>query len=80
MDAKAFLEKFGTEEATRVAVAAGTNYQYFSQIAYGHRRPSVPLADRLVAASGGRLSFEGLMRAKESKPRAGARAGHSEAA
>lgn len=30
---------------------AGTNWPYFSQIAYGHRRPSVDLAGELVVAS-----------------------------
>ncbi|WP_011298532.1 transcriptional regulator [Cupriavidus necator] len=80
MDAKTFIEKFGTDEATRVAVAAGTNYSYFSQIAHGHRRPSVQLADRLVEASGSRLSFEALMRSKRDKPKAGTTAGHSKAA
>ena len=80
MDAKTFLAKFGTEEATRVALAAGTNYQYFSQIAYGHRRPSVGLADRLVTASGGRLSFELLMRAKRHKHDASDAEDHPKAA
>ena len=51
MDALAFLEKHGKEVATEVAEAAGTNWQYFSQIAYGHRRPSVDLAHKLVNAS-----------------------------
>lgn len=51
MDALAFLEKHGKEVAERVAVAAGTNYAYFSQIAYGHRRPSPDLARELVDAS-----------------------------
>lgn len=69
MDAKTFIERFGTDEAGRVAAAAGTNYSYFSQIAYGHRRPSVQLADRLVEASDHRLSFEALMRSKREKPR-----------
>lgn len=70
MDAKTFIEKFGTDEASRIAASAGTNYSYFSQIAYGHRRPSVQLADRLVEASDHRLSFEALMRSKRDKPRA----------
>jgi hypothetical protein len=51
MDALSFLEKHGKEVAERVATAAGTNYAYFSQIAYGHRRPSVDLAQKLVASS-----------------------------
>jgi hypothetical protein len=62
MDAKAFLDTHGREEATRIARDAGTNYAYFSQIAYGHRRPSVDLAERLVKASGSRMSFEALLR------------------
>lgn len=51
MDALSFLEKHGKEKATKVAEAAGTNYPYFNQIAYGHRRPSVDLAVELVAQS-----------------------------
>jgi hypothetical protein len=51
MDALSFLEKHGKAAATRIAERAGTNWAYFSQIAYGHRRPSVDMADRLVAAS-----------------------------
>mgnify|MGYP005667932333 FL=1 len=61
MNAKEFLEKFGREEAERVATSSGTNYAYFSQLAYGHRRPSVDLAERLVAASEGRLDFTKLL-------------------
>lgn len=66
MDARSFLDKFGRDEAARIAGAAGTNYAYFSQLAYGHRRPSVKLAERLIAASANRLSFEGLLRSKTS--------------
>lgn len=51
MDAFAFLEKHGKHVTTTVAEMAGTNWAYFSQIAYGHRRPSVDLAEKLVAAS-----------------------------
>jgi hypothetical protein len=61
MNAKDFLDEFGREEATRVAIAAGTNYVYFTQIASGHRRPSVDLALRLITASDDRLSFEALL-------------------
>jgi hypothetical protein len=52
MHPRKFLEKHGKPVAERVAKAAGTNYAYFSQIAYGHRRPSPDLALRLVKASG----------------------------
>jgi transcriptional regulator with XRE-family HTH domain len=51
MDALGFLEKHGKETAEAVAKKAGSNYAYFSQIAHGHRRPSVDLAHKLVAAS-----------------------------
>lgn len=51
MDALKYLEKHGKEAAERVAKKAGTNMAYFSQIAHGHRRPSVELAERLVSAS-----------------------------
>ena len=61
MNAKEFLSEFGTDEARAVAEKAGTNYAYFSQIAYGHRRPSVELAERLVKASGDRLDFTSLL-------------------
>lgn len=61
MDAKTFLETYGKDECERVAIAAGTNYAYFSQIAYGHRKPSAKLAKAMVEASGGRLGFEQLL-------------------
>lgn len=62
-----FLERYGKEETERISEGAGTNYAYFSQIAYGHRRPSVELAEKLVEQSGNRLSFEKLLRAKRVK-------------
>jgi hypothetical protein len=68
MDAKAFLDKHGKEVAERVAIRARTNWAYFSQIAYGHRRPSPDLAHDLVAASADefpdaedQLDFEALL-------------------
>jgi len=71
MDAKAFLQKHGRDKAERVALMAGTNYAYFSQIAAGHRRPSPDLARRLVSASAGvvrkpaeQLDFESLLPSK----------------
>lgn len=51
MDALDFLNRHGRAVAEQVAKDAGTNFAYFSQIAYGHRRPSVDLAKRLVLAS-----------------------------
>ena len=80
MHALAFIEKHGQAVATEVAEAAGTNAKYFSQIAHGHRRPSVDLAEKLVTASAEKfpkaedqLDFESLMKSK------GARSGESRA-
>lgn len=56
MDARSFLEKHGRYIAEKVAKRAGTNWAYYSQIAYGHRRSSVDLAHRLVAASAAEVS------------------------
>lgn len=64
MDAHSFLHKFGLDETEKVVKAAGTNMNYFRQIACGARRPSVELADKLVAASEGRMEFEALLRGK----------------
>jgi hypothetical protein len=71
MDALAFIEKHGKDAAEKVALAAGTNWPYFSQIAHGHRRPSVPLAERLVEESAKefpveeeQLDFVSLMKSK----------------
>lgn len=72
MNALSFLEKHGKEIATAVAAKAGTNWAYFSQLASGHRRPSVDLAKKLVAASediipepAERLDLLALLGAKE---------------
>lgn len=67
MDALEFLKTFGKAAAEKLADDAETNYAYFSQIAYGHRRPSVELALKLVEKSGQRLSFEGLLLTKRPK-------------
>ena len=71
MNALAFIEKHGREAATAVAEAAGSNFAYFSQIAHGHRRPSVDLAEKLVTASAEKfpnaedqLDFVSLMKSK----------------
>lgn len=56
MTPKTFLDQYGKPEAERVAKAARTNYAYFSQIAYGHRRASSALARRLAQESGGRMT------------------------
>lgn len=73
MDAKTFLDAHGKGVSEQVAKLAGTNYAYFSQIAFGHRRPSPDLARELVAASvelipnpDARLDFDALLPPKRS--------------
>jgi hypothetical protein len=61
MNAKQFLDLYGKERAIEVCKKAGTSYAYFNQIAYGHRRPSVKLAQKLVAASKNDLDFVALL-------------------
>lgn len=55
MNAKQFLDEFGRHELKRVAILAGSNYQYAWQLARGYRKASPGLAERLEAASGGRM-------------------------
>lgn len=72
MDALTFLERHGKPVCVAVAKRAGTKWEYFSQIAYGHRRPSVDLAHALVKASSelvqdedGRLDVLSLLRPRK---------------
>ena len=62
MDAKTFIKEFGWPEATRVAEAAGTNRANFAHIAAGRTNASIKLAEKLVAASDGRLDLLSLMK------------------
>lgn len=61
MDTISYIKKHGWEKAEAVAEAAGTNRAYLSQIAHGHRRPSVELAERLVEASDGEMDLVSLL-------------------
>ena len=61
MDAMDFISEVGIPEATGVAKRAGTTYNYFYQIACGHRNASVMLAGRLVSESGSKLDLLSLM-------------------
>ena len=72
MDASAFLRKHGVEVCKQVSKKAGTSYEYFSQLAYGHRRPSSAMAQKLVEASeelikkpSERLDFVSLLQPKK---------------
>lgn len=61
MNAKQFKDLYGQERAEEVAQKAGTSLAYFLQLAYGHRRPSIELAKRLVEASDNDLDFVSLL-------------------
>ena len=63
MNVKQFVELVGWAEAERVAIAAGTNRAYLSQLAGGHRNPSTDMALRLVKASDGRMDLVALLTA-----------------
>ena len=67
MNAKQFLDAVGREKAEQVAIAAGTTMEYFCHIAYGNRRPSFELAERLVAASKNKMKLVPLLRSKSVK-------------
>lgn len=56
MNAREFLECHSRQQLEAFCAKAGTNRAYFSQIAYGHRRPSPEMCRRLEAASGYALS------------------------
>lgn len=70
MNAREFLTQYGPDEAEKVAKLAGTNLAYFKQLAYGHRRASVNLAQKLVNADP-RLDFVALLQSKKSPPAQG---------
>ncbi len=61
MNAYTFLKKYGWKEAEKVAIAAGTTRSYFTQLAHGHRRASVDLAQRLEKESGQRMTLIELL-------------------
>lgn len=61
MDARSWWKSVGTEEAQTVVAAAGTNWAYFVHIAAGRKRPSPELCLKLIEASGGVMTLEGLL-------------------
>ncbi len=70
MNAMDFISEVGIPEAGAVAERAGTTYNYFYQIACGHRNASVMLAQRLVRASGFKLDLLPLMQSTPERQRA----------
>lgn len=61
MDARRWWESVGTKEAKSAVQIAGTNWAYFVHIAAGRKRPSPELCLKLIAASGGVMTLEGLL-------------------
>lgn len=61
MDAKTFLNTHGRDRAKAVAEAAGTNIEYFSQIAHGHRQASPKLAKKLADSSNNEMTVPELL-------------------
>lgn len=53
-------EKQGQSAWKDLASAVETSENYIVQLAHGHRNPSPKMVDRLVVASGGELTREGL--------------------
>lgn len=58
---KEFWEKYGRVESEKLALEAGTTYPHFKHLAHGRRNPSKKLAERLVNASGKKLSLARLL-------------------
>lgn len=61
MDAMQFIKTYGIPEATRVAQEAGTTYNYFYQIAAGHRNAGWGLAQKIVVASKNQIDLFSLL-------------------
>lgn len=61
MDAMQFWDKYPIDHVRKVCATAGTSYEYFKHIAHRRKRPSPELADRLVAASGGKMKRDKLL-------------------
>ena len=64
MDAMEFWKYAGINETRRVCEDAGTSYEHYKHIAHKRRRPSVELANKLIKASNGQLTFEKLLFSK----------------
>ena len=61
LSAMEFWEQVGSTRAKEVVAEAGTKWSYYKHIAHGRKTPSIRLARRLVAASGGLMSVDSLI-------------------
>ena len=64
LSAMEFWKEAGINITRKVCEDAGTSYEHFKHIAHKRRRPSVELANKLIKASNGRMSFEKLLFSK----------------
>lgn len=61
MNLNDYYIKHGTAGLERLAQESDTKLSYLKQLVYTtNKRPSIEMARRLVAASGGELTFDGL--------------------
>ena len=61
MNIKTFIKSTPKTERQRIAALAGTTDAYFSQLAGGHRKPSLALAKRIEEASGKLITRQELL-------------------
>lgn len=57
---KEWLSSVAEDERSLVAESAGTSVAYLYQLAGGHRKASLELADRLQTATKGKLTISGV--------------------
>lgn len=70
MNLKEYLEKHGPEALQTLAAACGVSAEYLNHCIYGYRRPSVELAEQLVANDPHKtLTFESVIRYKRDTER-----------
>lgn len=61
-----YFVRYGTKGLQGLADRAGTKLSYLLQLNYSpSKRPSITMASRLVEASGGELTLEGLANPKK---------------
>jgi hypothetical protein len=72
VSAMTYWQRHGIKHCEQLAIACGTSYDYWKQIANLRKRPSIELARRLVALSQGEMSLELLLTPKHHMRQSGA--------
>lgn len=70
LSAMEFWDQVGSARAREVVAAAGTKWSYFKHIAHGRKTPSIRLARKLSAESGGLMSVDSLIPAEQESEKA----------